>query len=337
MDVGYSYQNVLTIKRPDNVDFKSWQKLEQALQQQSSIQSTGLAVFPSIGEYNSMALKNLETQENYRLYWIGVDHNYIPTMKIDLISGRNFDPALKSDEQSIIVNQKALELIGGEKFLSSTFQFRKKPIKIIGVVQNFNSHSLKEEVQPMMMSLNNPIAFRNMIVRYSGLKQPQIIQLINEVCNELNIATFLNVTFMENDYNLKLLQEENVLSVVSRTFSFIAIIISFLGLFSYLSFVIGQKKKVFSIRKVLGAELINNLAYILKTQYVTLLVAIVVSIPIAVYFLDQWINQFVYQLNINLLHLLLPIFIVLFIITIIAWGFSILINRMNLVKNLKDD
>jgi putative ABC transport system permease protein len=336
-DVGYTYENIVTLKRPDNVAVNDWENLQQKLVQQASIESTGLAVFPSIGEYNFMGLKNTETQEKHRLYWIGIDHNYLPTMEIKMISGRNFDSKLKSDERTIIINEKALALLGGEKILDNEFNFRRKSFKIIGVVRDFNYRSLKEGVQPMMMTLNNPNAFRHMTVRYNGLTESQVSELINSTCRELNISDDLSLTFMEKDYNQKLLAEENVLSTVSSIFSVIAIIISLMGLFSYFNLMINQRKKDFSIRKVLGAKLLDNLQSMIKPEIVTLIMAIIISIPTALYFLIEWKSQFIYQLDLNVLHLLVPIAAILIIITLVTLGFSILIDKENPITNLKDD
>lgn len=337
IDVGYTYENIVTLKRPDNVDFSTWKYLQKNLEQHASIQSTGLAVFPSIGEYNFIRLKNLQTQEEYRLYWIGVDSDYIPTMEIDLISGRNFDSKLKSDEQAIIINEKALTHIGGEMALDNKFEFRQKPFKVIGIVRDFNHESLKAEVQPMMMTLNNPMAFRHMTVRYLGLTQSQMAELVNRECRELNIASNLTLTFMENDYNQKLLAEENVLSTVTKGFSIIAILISLIGLITYFNFILNQKKKDFSIRKVLGARLIDNFNSMMKPQVVNLTLAIIIAIPTSLYLLIEWKRQFIYQLNLNLFHLLLPVITILIIITLISFSFSILIDRQNPITNLKNE
>ncbi|MEO9805204.1 MAG: FtsX-like permease family protein [Reichenbachiella sp.] len=336
-EVGYSYQKVLTIKRPDNIAFDDWQNLRQSLLQHAVVQSVGMAVFPSIGEYNSMSLKNLDSQENHRIYWIGVDQDYIPTLEIDLLSGRNFNGDLESDKQGVIINEKALELLGGEESMASTFQFRRKPVRIIGVAKNFHSRSLKEEVSPVMMTLNNPMALRNMMIRYSGINQNQMRELLNSTLENLNMPTNLVAHFMENDFNQKLLKEEHVLSAVSKSFSLIAITISFLGLFSYLAYTVDQKKKDFSIRKVLGATLANNWRYIMKEQFVVLLAATVLSTPVALYFLDQWRSQFIYQVNFSIPHLFMPMLAVLILIMAIAFGFSLRIYKTSPTNYLSED
>lgn len=335
-DVGYTYQNLVTLERPEKVKYNDWINLQQRLLQQAAVQSIGASVFPGIGEYNSMRLKNLETQEKHKLYWIGVDHGYIPTMEIELIQGRNFDSDLKSDEQAIIINQKAQALIG-EGYSADQFEFRRKPFKIIGVVRDFNHHSLKEEVQPTMMTLNNPQALRHMNIRYKGAAKAAVLELIKESRKELGIDEDLNPTFAESNYKEKLLAEEHVLSLVTRIFSSIAILISLLGLFSYLNFTTNQKRKDFSIRKVLGANLLNNLQSMLKPQVLTVAIATIISIPSAVYFLSKWKEQFLYQLELNFFHVAIPALLIILIIGTLNFVFSVVIDRMDPVANLKDD
>lgn len=252
-DVGYDYENVVTIKRPEQVPLDTWKSFQKALNQQATVLSTGLAVFPGIGEYNMSRVEDIERQENHRLYWIGVDPGFIPSMNIELVSGRNFDPALQSDAQSIIINQKALTILGGASALEREYKFRKKHFNIIGVVRDFHHNSLKEEVEPMMMTLNNPNAFRHMIVRYSGIDQREMSELIQSTAMDSNISIELGQRFMESEYNQKLMKEESILAQVVAAFSGIAILVSLLGLFSFLTFEVNKKKGSLSIMKVLGA------------------------------------------------------------------------------------
>ena len=336
-DVGYSWQNILTLKRPDDVAFSTWQSLQQQLEQQTAVQSIGMAVFPGIGEYNQMSIKNQATQEKHLLYWIGVDAGYLPTMEISLLSGRNFDKDNPTDQQAMIINEKALALLGSEGLSEQVYQFRKKGYRIIGVVRDFNHQSLKEASQPMMMTLNNPNAFRHMSIRYEGLSRTGMSELVNEASTSLGIQSGLNMKFLEDDYNEKLMAEENVIALVSKIFSAIAILISLLGLVSYFSFVVSQQKKDFSIRKVFGAGLIDILGKMLAPQLLTASIALLIATPIAIYSFNEWKNQFLYQLQWDAFYLLAPPLFVIALIAGVTLAYSILIDRVNPVKHLREE
>lgn len=335
-EVGYDYHDVVTIKRPDQVPYATWKTFQETLNQQAAVLSTGLAVFPSIGEYNMMRLQDL-TQQEHRLYWIGVDPGFLPSMEINLISGRNFDPRLPSDNQTLIVNQKALALLGGERALSHEFKFRKKSFNIIGVVRDFHHQSLKEAVEPMMMTLNNPQAFRHMVVRYEGFTQSDMSNLILASATDLGMPTDLSHTFMEKEYNQKLMKEESILAQVVSTFSGIAILISLLGLFSFLAFEVNQKKGDLSIMKVLGAKFRDHLKNLGWGPFLTMVIAAVITLPVGLYYLSQWKTQFMFQIELGVIHVLTPLVVLSVLVLLVATFFSMQIEQSNPVVYLKDE
>ncbi|MDW3192679.1 MAG: FtsX-like permease family protein [Cytophagales bacterium] len=336
-EVGYDYENLVTIKRPEQVSLNTWNSFQDALDQQASVLSTGLAVFPGIGEYNMSRLEDIQQQEQHRLYWIGVDPGFIPSMNIELVVGRNFDQELQSDAQSIIINQKALTMLGGESALQREYKFRKKNFKIIGVVRDFHHKSLKEAVEPMMMTLNNPQAFRHLIVRYSGINQGDLSEMVRTTSAAINIPVELGLRFMESEYNQKLMKEESILAKVVASFSAIAILVSLLGLFSFLTFEINQRKSSLSIMKVLGAQFRDHLKNLSRGPILTMLFTATLTIPIALYYLSQWKSQFLFQIELGAEHILAPLGLLMTMVLLIATLFSVQIERTNPVIHLKDE
>ncbi len=336
-EVGYEYRNVVTIKRPDQIPYTTWKLFQETLGQRAAVLSTGLAVFPSIGEYNMMRLQDLSNQEQHRLHWIGVDPGFLSTMEIDLVSGRNFDPNLQSDNQALIVNQKALALFGGEGALTSEFKFRKKSFNIIGVVRDFHHQSLKEAAEPMIMTLNNPQAFRHMVVRYDGFSPAEMSDLILATATDLGMPGDLSHTFMEKEYNQKLMKEESILSKVVSTFSGIAILISALGLFSFLAFEVNQKKGNLSIMKVLGAQFKDHIKNLGWGPFITMLLAATITSPLSFYYLSKWKSQFLFQIELGAAHVLVPLVVLSLLVLLVATFFSLKIDRTNTVAYLKDE
>ena len=186
-----------------------------------------------------------------------------------------------------------------------------------------------------MLTLNNPRALRYMNISYSGLNRAQTEELLATAYEALNILSRPEVTFMKDEYNQKLLAEENVLAQVSKVFSAIAIIISVFRLITYFNFLVNKEKKKLSIRKVLGAKLTNNIRYMVKPQLLNLLLTSVIVMPVSYFLLTSWKSQFIYQLDLSLWHVFLPIFSVLIIILMIISVFSIKVNHEDPIPNLQ--
>src|SRR5262249_48149244 len=82
-------------------------------------------------------------------------------------------------------------------------------------------------------------------------------------------------------------------------FSFIAIIISALGLFGLAAFTAEQRTKEIGIRKVLGAS-VRQIATLLSKDFVKLvIIAIVIASPIAWWAMNKWLQDFAYRIYLS--------------------------------------
>jgi len=163
-------------------------------------------------------------------------------------------------------------------------------------------------------------------------------ELIQTTSSSLGMPVDLMQTFMDNEYNQKLMKEESILANVVGVFSAISILVSLLGLSSFLTFEVNQKKGSLSIMKVLGAQFRDHLKNLGWTPVLTMLLTATGTIPIALlYFLVQWKSQFLFQITPGFEHVFAPIAVLLILVLLIATIFSIQIDRTNPVVHLKDE
>ena len=263
---------------------------------------------PGGGNFNMSATK-IETTEGEIIdkvfQNIAVDQNFMPTLEIPILTGRNFDAEISSDtSEAIIVNQELVGHMGWEQPIGKKFLFRtgkgseSKEAKVIGVIQNFHLRALHEPIEPLVIhcSENNG----NMLVRISSENMSESLGFIKEIWEEVIHNKPLQYAFVEQDFNDQYLADQKR-GEVFAIFSALTIIISCLGLFGLSSFTAVSKRKEIGIRKVIGAST-SGIVMMMSWGFLKLVaISVLISFPIAYYVVDQWLSEFAFRSNIDVL------------------------------------
>ncbi|WDF53875.1 ABC transporter permease [Mucilaginibacter sp. KACC 22063] len=267
-------------------------------------------------------------------FW-DIDDTYLKTLGIKLLAGRNFSySTLSTDEKGLIINQsmaKKLNLInpvgrrisnGGEVFT------------IIGLVQDFNFNSMREEVSPL--ALHFGLSPSIVSLKIAGTDARQAINAVSSVWKSFSPDQPIRFTFMDEQF-------ANMYSDVQRTghiftsFAVLAIAIACLGLFALSAFMAEQRSKEIGIRKVLGAS-IHGITTMLSFDFVKLvIIAILIGSPVAWWGMNKWLQDFAYRTPIQWWIFLLAGLSAIFLALITVSFQSIKAAMMNPVKSLKSE
>jgi len=247
---------------------------------------------------NSNNFRRIDRDERERFQaqnW-GVDEDYIETLGMKLVGGRNFDPARPADNEAIIINQtmaKALNLANpiGQQIIRS-----EQRVNIIGVVEDFNFQSLKDEITPLTLRYNNFSAMASVKVKTSEMPA-----LLNSLENKWKIFApdiDFRYTFMDASY-AKMYENVQRMGKIFSGFAILAILVACLGLLALSAYMVEQRKKEMSIRKVLGAS--AQIIFKLLTRYFLTLVCIsmLIAVPVAVYLMQKWLEDYAYRTSIS--------------------------------------
>ncbi|HHP7240725.1 MAG TPA: ABC transporter permease [Cyclobacteriaceae bacterium] len=273
-----------------------------------------------------------------------VDYNYINTLGMELVKGRNFSRDMASDSSGVIINETAMHRLGysdevlGKK-LTSFGDFMVNGMhkfNIIGVVKDFHFKSLKENISPLMLYLNKDPTSSVIAVRFSSDNVKSIIGEVEEVWKAFNPNHPMQFNFLDRQFDNKY-KEEVRLGRIFTVFGVFAIIIACLGLFGLSSFTAEQKKKEMGIRKVLGASDFNLLKLLFLGYTKLILIAISIGIPVAYIFMSGWLQDFAYHTKLDFI-----IFIGAAILSLaVAWLTvsiqSIKVARANPAVNLRTE
>jgi putative ABC transport system permease protein len=262
-------------------------------------------------------------------------YDIIETLGFEITSGRSFSRELAPGQ--IIFNESAIKLMGLKDPVGKTVKLWGNDRTIVGVVRDFHFESLYKKIEPCFIQLVPAFpATTKVMVKIKGGTEKATIDKLQQFYKAYNPGIAFGFTFLDEDYQTLYTSEKKV-SVLSRYFAGLAILISCLGLFGLAAFTAEKRKKEISIRKVLGAS-VKGVSFLLTKEFVKLvLLANVIAWPVAYYFVLQWLQDFTYKIDINIWMFLLA-GLAAIIITIMTVGFQAIKAAVaNPVKSLRTE
>ena len=227
----------------------------------------------------------------------GVGYDFLKTMKIELQSGRDFSKDFASDSVAYIINEAALAKIGYTDPLGKPLSFWERPGKIIGIVKNFHFNSFHEPIAPLILRFERNI-WGTALIRTQPGKTKQALSSLEGVCKQLNPKFPFTYQFSDEEYQ-KLYMSEQVISKLAKSFAFLAIFISCLGLLGLAMFTAEQRTKEIGIRKVLGAS-ITSVFTLLSREFIFLVsIAFMIASPLAWWLMNNWLQDFAYRIDVS--------------------------------------
>lgn len=345
-DLGYNRSQVLIIKNTFELTNQADVFKKEVKQLPGVVNATLTGFLPTSGWKNTAVFfKDAVFDQKKALFpqtW-EIDEDYIKTLEMKMISGRNFSSQRITDSSAIIINQAAAKFLGladplnkplyrsngGDQTVANS-----KKYKIIGIVEDFNFSSLRNVVSPMVLVLakNNG----SLGIRINPANLPALMAKINDTWRGLSPNIQMNYSFMDQDFDAIYRTEQRV-GRICVIFTSLAIIIACLGLFGLAAYAAEQRTKEIGIRKVLGAN-ISAIAGMLSMDFIKLvIISIVIAIPLAWLAMNKWLQDFAYRINIQWYILALAAAIAIFIALITISFQSIKAAIANPVDSLRSE
>ena len=233
-----------------------------------------------------------------------ITYDYIKTMGIQLISGRDFDPSFSLDTMNYLVNEAAAKKIGYQDPVGKELTMWGDKGTIIGLMKDFHHNSLHVPIEPLILRLfkgswvNEGGYWGNVIIRTEQGKSKQAIASMEKVCKQFNPGFPFKYYFTDDEI-AKNYKAEHTVSKLSKYFAFLAIFISCLGLFGLVTFTAEQKTKEIGIRKVLGASVTGIVRMLSKDFLKLVLIATIIAFPVAWWLMHTWLDDFAYRIDIG--------------------------------------
>ena len=232
-----------------------------------------------------------------------VEEDYFGTYGIKLIAGRNFIPHSQNDrDNSIILNEAAVKDIGwkdpiGKKLL---YPMSRRPLEVIGVVEDFNYASLKQRIMPIVHYFGGDSArnYRYISVKLKGEAREATLGQMATTLQAMKFDKAYEYFFPAERMEALYAPEDNLIRILTYATIF-AIFVACLGLYALASFTIMLRTKEIAIRKTLGASVPSIVGLFSRSYFALVLASIAVAVPLAWYAMAQWLEGFAFRTSIG--------------------------------------
>ncbi len=282
--------------------------------------------------------------EAYRMGSVKVSRDYFETLGIQLVDGRFFtDSHTDQNTRSAIVNETAAKKLGlqyaGGAFIAY-LDCDSIPMEVVGIVKDFNVLGLEQQIQPAVFTIGNEACvFQSggaMLVKLAGDDIRKPVAAIEELWKTVEPGFNIRLSFMDDNFQ-QLFASHFRLQRIVAFFGFTAIAIAIMGLFALTAFLVGQRTKEISIRKVLGAG-ITDLGLLLGKDFIRLIaLAVVIAIPLGWWSANEWLQHFAYRISLDGWMFAAAALGVLLVAALTVGIHTFKATRANVAENLRDE
>ena len=341
--VGFDREQVLIIQDTWLMGQQVY-SFKEALKQNPDIKSVAVSSYlptPS-NRSGNMYFKEGEkimTSETTSLQQWFVDVDYIPTLGMELVAGRNFSDRYPTDSSAIIINEATVRQFSlGENTVGKRLgryvgqEGKEAYYNIIGVVKDFHFESLRQNIRPVVFILGRNTGKTS--VRIKPGNYASVINFIEEEWNKFAPGNPFDYKFMDEEFN-KVYDAEMRLGNIFTIFALLAIFIGCLGLLGLAAFTAEQRTKEIGIRKTLGAT-VQGIVFLLSKEFGKLvLIAFAISVPIAYFAMNSWLSDFAYRIKLTYSVFIIAGLIAFFISLLTVGYHAVKAALANPVKSLR--
>ncbi|GAB2586817.1 ABC transporter permease [Spirosoma areae] len=308
-DLGFNKDQVLTFHIDSDSVRQHVDALKEALMRSPLIAGVSAASNPignnNIGgngmffEQNGALSSSTQSVQKF-----SVDSDYLRTMEINLLSGRNFSESFKSDLLgAVLINETLARQLGPEPVGKRVKYYidnekHTAEARVVGVVGDFHTYSLQHKIEPLVLQMPAPFEKDNVYVRLQPGNLTEALAYIQSVYRTFDPASTPDVHFLDENFSQQYKTEQKQGEIL-LIFTVLAVLIACLGLFGLAAFAAEQRTKEIGVRKVLGASIMSIVTLLSKDFLKLVLIAILIATPIAWYAMNQWLQSFAYRINIG--------------------------------------
>lgn len=303
-ELGFRKEQMLILPLRDNEFMRTHQQtFRQQLSAIPGVQSVSISShIPGGGSHGAATQIENKSGEmqmaNMGLY--SVDFAFIPQYKIDVVAGRAFSPDYSTDStQALVINEAAVSAFGyasPKEAVGKRFSQWGREGRIIGVVKNFHTRSLRSTIEPLTLRIGSEdLQLFSLDVKASNAQST--LAALEQFWQKNVPQRPLEYFFVDEAFDRQYRAEERF-GTLFLYFSGLAIFIACLGLLGLTAYTTVQRTKEIGVRKVLGASVPSIIILLSKDFLKLVLIAVVIASPLAWYAMSQWLNDFAYKIDI---------------------------------------
>lgn len=336
-DMGFDKDQIVSITLDTREMVEKVPVLRNEFMSISGVKSVGTTT-DKMGTGTGKLLLSVETSEGMQEKGVnlaGCDYEFINTLGIEILEGRNFSEEFKTDTLAVIVNETLADRFGWKEPLGKKVMFGEdQTAKVIGLMKDYHQTGLYNPVESLLLFLRE--SGPNVYVKFEGQNSNQIVQNLETAWIKTFPLIPFEYTFLKDDLFEQVKPDEKR-SILYTLFSIVIIIIASLGVFGLASYTVEQRTKEISIRKILGAKVNTVLKLIFQDYLILIGISMLVAFPLAYYFLQDFLSNYVYRTSLHIFTFVLSAVLLLLITLLTIMYHTIKIALTNPVDALKTD
>ena len=298
-NLGFKKENVIVVYNASRVG-NNRDALKQSLLSKNGVVTASYSNHVIPGTNNTTVFRKPGVEQDHLISTYFADYEHMEAMGFKLKAGRYFNRDFASDSSAIVINEATAREMGWEdpvnEELWSFNEETPKMLKVIGVLEDYNFESLRDDIRPMLIRLTP--RSNNLIVRFDNENPQRAINLIEAEWNKVAANEPFDFEFLDQKFD-SLYRSEQRIGTLFTTFTIMAIVIACLGLLGLSAYTAEQKTKEIGIRKSLGASELNIIGLLNKEFSKFVLISFLLALLPAYYFVNQWLAGFAYRIDIN--------------------------------------
>ena len=303
MDQGFDQENIISLRLLNQDMIRKYPVLKTTLLENDDISYVTSTNTP-VGEGSGKVIFNMETDQGMAQRGINfavVDHDFVETMGIDIIEGRDFSQDMPSDTlYSVVVNETLAKRLGWTEPIDKKVQLgdgEQINARVIGVMKDYHQTGMYNEIESLMLVYRE----RNNIVylKLNGRDNEQTLEYIRNTWEEIFPDQPFTYTYLSERFNNQFEADEKR-GLIFTIFTILAILIACLGLYGLSSYMVEQRTKEIGIRKVFGANEASVVRLIFKDFLILVSISILIALPGSYYFMTRWLENYVYRSDISI-------------------------------------
>ncbi len=315
--------------------------LTRQMEQLPGVDTASLVSGSPGGFFDNYLFKAGENWEKtYTLKTLFTDYNFTEVLDLEMLAGRDFDPAFTSDSsKAVVINKAAADFFGWppQEALGKRFenQFRDSTIReVIGVVENFHYESLHQPIAPLVVAMNTDR--RELLLKVDAENINQTITSVEQSWNEFSPLYPMEYFFLDDQF-AQLYESDQRKRSMFTIFSIVAIFIACMGLFSLAAFNAEKRSKEMGIRKVLGATFSDILFLFNKEVIMVVVVAFLIAVPVTYLLAEEWLQGYAYRIPNGITNYTIAAVIVLILAILTVSYQSMKVAFKNPVNSLRSE
>ncbi len=234
--------------------------------------------------------------ESVLFHKMSVDFDFVPTYKLELVSGRSFSEHSPADSNAILLNQKAAAIMDIDQAEEQFITVNKRSYRVIGILKDFHITSVHAPIGPLVV-FTQPSILGNVSVAVQPGTQQQSLRAIETIFKKYAPGRPFDYHFVDEDLTQMYATEDKVLRIFGYTGA-VSVALACLGLLAISLLQVQQKTREIAIRKVNGASLFAIARLLVREYFTLLLIAMVLASFGVGYFMYGWLQQFAYRVDV---------------------------------------